>query len=277
VYFTCKGKNKEKTLRQIQLTVSGILCIIFKNTYFAEGKMASQIDQLRNQFNALPTPQKAKFIGNLKIQLQNNKKPEYTKFYNECVNKYNAEVRGGAKSTPAKNKVSSQSNGNYPLGNLIIKGHGKDADDEKTIYTIIVISMIAVIILAYFAIGSLSENHFTGPRATMYGIRIGDSIMPANVARALSAMFIAFCFLGSIGKLRPDFNSKIFVFEEGISGISKEKEIFELRYSEISSVHYSQEKESWKNVNINASGKIYQVYTSKCKEIATEINMRRKV
>jgi len=38
----------------------------------------------------------------------------------------------------------------------------------------------------------------------------------------------------------------------------------------------TQDESRWKSVNVNANGKVFQVYTIKCKEIATEINKRRQ-
>ena len=59
----------------------------------------SQIDQLRKQFNGYNNTQKKQFIDNLKAKLQTNKSPEYSKFLNECVQKYNTSLREGNSSS----------------------------------------------------------------------------------------------------------------------------------------------------------------------------------
>ena len=106
--------------------------------------------------------------------------------------------------------------------------------------------------------------------------RFGDSVFSANVLRATFVIPIALGVHSIISYTKSHFNTEIAVFEEGVSGLSKKNEKFELKYSEISAVH-SQDEGSWKSVNINANGKVFQVYTSKCSEIIAEINKRRKV
>ena len=54
--------------------------------------MASQIPQLRQQFDVYSTAQKKEFIDKLKVKLQGSNNPEYSKFLNECVQKYNANI-----------------------------------------------------------------------------------------------------------------------------------------------------------------------------------------
>ena len=60
--------------------------------------MTSQIPQLRQHFDGLNTAQKKEFIDKLKQNTQGTNKPEYINFLNECVQKYNASVRGGSVS-----------------------------------------------------------------------------------------------------------------------------------------------------------------------------------
>jgi len=57
--------------------------------------MNPQIEQLRKQFNGYNNAQKKQFIDNLKIKLQGKNNPEYSKFLNECIQSYNASMRGG--------------------------------------------------------------------------------------------------------------------------------------------------------------------------------------
>jgi hypothetical protein len=60
--------------------------------------MNPQIEQLRKQFNGYNNAQKKDFIDKLKIKLKGQMNPEYSKFLNECTQKYNAAIRGGATS-----------------------------------------------------------------------------------------------------------------------------------------------------------------------------------
>jgi len=55
--------------------------------------MSYQIDQLRANFNMMTTSQKAHFINSLRQQLHGVMNEEYSSFLNECVERYNAEVR----------------------------------------------------------------------------------------------------------------------------------------------------------------------------------------
>jgi len=55
----------------------------------------SQIEQLRKQFNGYDNVQKKQFIDNLKIKLHGKNNPEYSRFLQECINKYNVSLRGG--------------------------------------------------------------------------------------------------------------------------------------------------------------------------------------
>lgn len=61
--------------------------------------MASQIEQLRASFEKMNTTQKKAFIDNLKQKLQGNTNSEYTRFLNECVQKYNTAVHVGSPSS----------------------------------------------------------------------------------------------------------------------------------------------------------------------------------
>ena len=58
--------------------------------------MASQIDQLRLHFNGLNTMQKKEFIDKLQQKLMRQSNVEYSRFLNECIQKYNSAVRGNS-------------------------------------------------------------------------------------------------------------------------------------------------------------------------------------
>jgi hypothetical protein len=70
--------------------------------------MASQIDQLRRQFNGMSTTQKAQFINNLRLKLKGSKNAEYINFLDECAKKYNAELRGGTQFTTTSDAMFSE-------------------------------------------------------------------------------------------------------------------------------------------------------------------------
>lgn len=55
--------------------------------------MASSLDTLRVSFDKMSTAQKKAYIEKLKIKAQSMNNPLYTKFLNECIQKYTAEVR----------------------------------------------------------------------------------------------------------------------------------------------------------------------------------------
>lgn len=69
--------------------------------------MASQIPQLRQQFDRYTTTQKKQFIDNLKTKIVGTNNAEYISFLNECTQKYNVAVGGGAVA-PAKKKKSKK-------------------------------------------------------------------------------------------------------------------------------------------------------------------------
>lgn len=56
--------------------------------------MASKLDTLRMSFDRMNRTQKKSFIAKLQAQSTGKNNPELTKFLNECIQKYNAEVRG---------------------------------------------------------------------------------------------------------------------------------------------------------------------------------------
>ena len=64
--------------------------------------MASQIDQLRTQFNGMNTTQQKEFIDKLRVKLQGANNAEYTKFLNECVHKHNTAVSEGSNAKGVK-------------------------------------------------------------------------------------------------------------------------------------------------------------------------------
>jgi hypothetical protein len=61
--------------------------------------------QLRTHFDGLSATQKRQFIEQLKAKP--NKSPEHVRFINECTQKYNAEVSGGSRRTPAIGSVET--------------------------------------------------------------------------------------------------------------------------------------------------------------------------
>ena len=163
------------------------------------------------------------------------------------------------------------------MGKLIIRGYGKDADNETKLYAVTVGYSIVGFVVVSILIGAFSNYHAVGPGETVHGLRfLGDWVIGAAPARVVVALLIAAGVIGRIQHMKPQFDSVVSVFEEGIEGVSSKKETFSLKYSEISSVH-TQDESSWKSVNINASGKVYQVYTVQCNQIAAEINKRRNV
>ena len=60
--------------------------------------MSDKIDQLRIHFNGLNIPQKKEFIGKLQQKLRGQSNAEYSRFLNECVNRYNMEMQRNAPS-----------------------------------------------------------------------------------------------------------------------------------------------------------------------------------
>ena len=160
------------------------------------------------------------------------------------------------------------------MGNLVIKGHGKDAGDKASFFTISVVVGIIGIILVFVIVNAASDYHPAGPWPQMtYGIRIGDIVFAANLVIATLSILIAINIIRDIVRSNNRYKSEVSVFEYGISGVSETNEAFELKYDQITSVH-SQEENAWKSVNINAGGKVFKVNTYKCVEIAAEINAR---
>jgi len=162
------------------------------------------------------------------------------------------------------------------MGKLIVKGYGNDIGDANKFYAIIVAFGIVALIVSFIFIGAISDYHTVGsdswgrPSETIRGIRFSDWVLRTNYVRFIIAIVIVGFAVRHIRKYAPKFNSEVSVFEGYVRGISANKEIFELQYNEISSVH-SQDT----SVNINAGGKVYQVYATNWMEIITEINKRR--
>jgi hypothetical protein len=161
------------------------------------------------------------------------------------------------------------------LGKLIVSGRGTDARNETADYAVAIIISVTIFVVVFIIIGILSDYHSLGfGRGTVYGIRIGDTVARASNTRGLAALLLAGITVWAIVESRTRFRTYIDVYEKGVRGLSKKNEQFLLRYNEISSVH-TQDEQKWKSVNINAHGKVFQVYTIKCKDIAEEINKRR--
>ena len=162
------------------------------------------------------------------------------------------------------------------FGRAIVIGRGTDAGDSAKIYIMTAMICIAVFIVVFIMIGTMSSYHFQGlGRGSVYGIRLGDLVLRATALRIIAAAATAVFAAQSVIMLRGRFNTCIYVYENGLWGMTAKKEQFELEYNEISSVH-TQDESKWKSVIVNASGKTFRVYTIKCHEIAEEINKRRK-
>jgi len=54
--------------------------------------MTPSVEQMRAQFNMMDTVQKSYFINNLKQHMYGVNDPEYVRFLNECIARYNAET-----------------------------------------------------------------------------------------------------------------------------------------------------------------------------------------
>ena len=168
------------------------------------------------------------------------------------------------------------------MGNLIIKGQGNDISNESTQNIYIVAIGIAGFIVALILISVLSNDHRVHVPGSIWGeIRhgvafFGRFVLPANFLRGVAAIASVGFIIWGFSQSRSYLNSHVSVFEKGISGLSKDNEEFALKFSEISSVH-SQNESGFTSININASGKVFQVYTAKCSEIVSEINKRREV
>ena len=237
------------------------------------------ISEQRAKFNKMSTAQKKQFIYNLTNQLRGSNSTAHKQFLDECIQKYSAEKRGasiGAQDKSTTNTVISGDITNENLGKRIIRGYGKDANDVKGAYIAAIVLGIVGIIALIVMINVFSDTHRVGVFETVQGIRVGDIVLRASHLRiVVVAIFIS----GEIGYFmneKSKFNSEISVFEKGVSGVSKGKENFELRYSEITSVSTQQEG-AWSSVSIHASGKTCLVYTIKFNEIAAEINKRKNL
>ena len=66
--------------------------------------MTTKFDQLAERYDSLSVSQKKQFIENYRRQLQTERTPESLRFLNECVRKYNDEVRAHFKTPPAPQK-----------------------------------------------------------------------------------------------------------------------------------------------------------------------------
>jgi len=178
------------------------------------------------------------------------------------------------KSINAKDEPRSMSSGGK--GSLVASGNGKDVNIAAIVGGMVIAGVVVFIILS-IVIGFISDYHvggFMGPR--LYGIRFGDRVIPPYGARVSVAMILSGFVLAGILHLVPKLlNSELCVYGDKISGVSEKKETFTLKYAEISSV--DTQDDGLKSININASGRIYRVYTVKCKEIAAEINKRRNM
>jgi hypothetical protein len=162
------------------------------------------------------------------------------------------------------------------MGKSIIWGHGRDGGDDKKIIAMMVAILVALYIVVFILIGGMSNYHGGWGSPRVYGIRFGDGVLVATNLRVMLAfVFIGLGIVGHI-QLKSFFNSRIDVCEDGVRGMSKSKEAFELKYNQISSVHSQDEgRGNWKSVIVNVSGKTFQVYTIRCNEIVAEINKRR--
>lgn len=62
--------------------------------------MASSLDKLRLSFDEMTTAQKKAYIEKMEIKAKSMNNPLYTKFLNECIQKYTAEVRRNSAMNP---------------------------------------------------------------------------------------------------------------------------------------------------------------------------------
>ena len=241
--------------------------------------MANKIDQLRAQFYQMGTAQKLQFIERLKPQVATTKNSEYKAFLNECIKAYNAEINsGGAAPRPS---LQSHATGGT-MGNLIIKGHGNDNNMQAKMIIGMVVLGVVGIVLALVLINVVSSYHAGFDFRRIHGVVFfGDRIIRSGTLSLIALFLISSGVIGAIMKMQGRFKSQIAVYEGGISGLSVKKERFTLTYNEISSVHSQEDDDSsvdnLRSININASGKVFQVHSSKWSEIVAEINMRRRV
>ncbi|MCL2225919.1 MAG: hypothetical protein FWB96_13205 [Defluviitaleaceae bacterium] len=156
------------------------------------------------------------------------------------------------------------------MGEHMITGCGGDRDDEIKLYTRAVILGIIGVVVAFVFIDVNSDYHIISLFDIRHGIRIGDFVIQPGIAKVGSALVIFGLVCKEIEKTLPKLRSKISVYEEGVRGLSTNNEEFELKYSQISSVHSQHEHGT--SVNINAHGNVYQVYTVRGSEIAAAIN-----
>ena len=79
------------------------------------------------------------------------------------------------------------------MGNLIIRGYGRDAGDMKAVFSWSVIFGIVGIILVFVLLNAISDNHMIRqwPREYAYGIRIGDFVIPPNPVATIFSLLIA--------------------------------------------------------------------------------------
>ncbi|MCL2171070.1 MAG: hypothetical protein FWB71_02855 [Defluviitaleaceae bacterium] len=167
------------------------------------------------------------------------------------------------------------------MGKLIIRGNGREGDNESKIKTALFILGAILIVISFIIIGAISDYHsvswyFLNMRR---GIAIFNRwLLPTNFVRFAVAVLIIGGIAKEIAKMQPGYDSEIRCYENGVKGTSIAKDVFSLEYSDISSAYCSEEGSFRQQmVDINSHGKIYRVQTEKSAEIAAEINKRRKV
>ncbi|MCL2225751.1 MAG: hypothetical protein FWB96_12360 [Defluviitaleaceae bacterium] len=163
------------------------------------------------------------------------------------------------------------------MGNLVLKGHGNDGNTKMPLYIAVAIFALIGIVLSFVLVSILANYHVGFGFGRTHGIMFfGDRLLPSGTARGILVFLVITSAISFLVKMSGNFKSSILVYEAGISGLSNSNDKFSLNYGEISSVH-SNDDGFFKSININASGKIFQIYTSKCSEVAAEINKRRKL
>ena len=166
--------------------------------------------------------------------------------------------------------VRPQSSNTDYMGNLITRGCGTDADDQKSYNVVSVALAVIGFIVVQVLISVLSDYHNGG-----YGVWVFGFIIPPSLLRIASTILaVSYGIWAVIGYGKACYESEILVFENGIRGKTIEKLYFEFKYNEIAAV-YSKKENGAKKVIINANNTEFHVWTIRSDEIAMEINKRK--
>ncbi|MCL2386047.1 MAG: hypothetical protein FWC89_00715 [Defluviitaleaceae bacterium] len=124
--------------------------------------MNPQIEQLRTAFNGYNNAQKKQFIDNLKTKLQTHKSPEYSKFLNECMQKYNSAIRIANRPSDIPIQVNTKTASalvQTPVAHMPAPQQVKQKNPLKGV--VVALSLIVVLLVVGIGFFMLTNSDFS--------------------------------------------------------------------------------------------------------------------